>query len=169
MNTGAVIAIVVGAVVLVFLAVNRGLVSSGVQVGVGPGGATSVRGIVAPQPSSNYGGYLAASTAPGVSAALNGAFTGLGSALAGWFSPPHSAPLSAQGSSPTSPAGPAQPTGPATAVETQSAVIGGALVGPQVDPIVSYNSTSGSAFAWDSLAADNAPDVSASLESAYTV
>ena len=168
MNTGAVVAIVIGAVVLVFLAVNRGLVNSGVQVGVGPGGVTTTRGIVAPQPSANYGGYLAASTAPGVAGALNGALTGLGHALAGWLTPP-TTPQAA-------PSLFAQPSGPSAA--SAAAIAGGIgiatpgggtyaedgwAIGPQIDPVISYNSTGGSAFDWAGLSADNAYDPSAAL------
>lgn len=163
MSTGGVIAIVLGAVVLVFLAVNRGLVSSGVQVGIGPSGATSTRGIVAPQPSTNYGGYLAASTAPGVSSALNGALTGLGSGLASWFRPaPTSAPVVSQGANSASPSAAAQPVG----VQTTNMPISGALVGPQITPIsgLSYDATSGAAFGFGDLSAENAWTAADSLE-----
>ena len=177
MNTGAVVEIVIGAVVLVFLAVNWGVVNAGVQVGVGPGGVTTTRGIVAPQPSANYGGYLAASTAPGVAGALNGALTGLGHALAGWLTPPttpQAAP--AQGASASSPSLFAQPSGPSAA--SAAAIAGGIgiatpgggtyaedgwAIGPQIDPVISYNSTGGSAFDWAGLSADNAYDPSAAL------
>jgi hypothetical protein len=158
MSTGGWIAIVVGAVVVIFLAVNRGLITSGVQVGVGPGGVTTTRGIVAPQPTSNYGGYLAASTAPGVSNALNGALTGLGHAIAGWMNPPTSVPASpSQGASAASPSLAAQPIGPS------GAVAAGFAVGPQIDPSVGYGVTSGAAFDYAGLAGDNSFDPNASL------
>jgi hypothetical protein len=162
MSTGAWIAVVVGVVAVIFLAVNRGLVQSGVQVGVGPGGVTTTRGIVAPQPTANYGGYLAASTAPGVSNALNGALTGLGHALAGWMNPPAaaSAPV-AQGASASSPSLYAQPSGPALALG--GTAVAGALVGPQIDPTIQYDLTSGAAFDYSGLTQDNSFDPSASL------
>lgn len=158
MSTGATVAIVVGVLAVFYLAVSRGLVSSGVAVGVGPGGITSAKGIVAPQPSSNYGGYLAASTAPGVASALNGALTGIGSGLASWLhgSNPQ-APAPQQGASPTSPSLYAQPSGPV------GDFVAGSTVGPVVDPAVSYNATSGAAFDYPGLASDNGYDGSVAL------
>lgn len=164
MSTGGIVALAIAAVAVIFLAVNRGLISSGVQVGVGAGGVTSTKGIVAPQPSSNYGGYLAASTAPGVSSALNGALTGLGSAFAGWFggSPAPTKPVQ-QGATSNSPSLAAQPIG------TTDAPIGGALVGPQPASLsglqLTYDSgTTGAAFDYTGLANANSWDQSSSLE-----
>jgi hypothetical protein len=167
MKAGAIVAIVIGAVVVIFLAVNRGLISSGVSVGVGPGGVTTGKGIVAPQPSQNYGGYLAASTAPGVSSALNGALMGLGGAFASWMhetTPPGTTPIR-QGASPTSPSLGAQPIG----VTTSDAPIGGSLVGPQPATLsnlqLTYDAgTSGAAFDYAGLAGDNSWDSAASLD-----
>ena len=172
MSTGGTIALVIGVLAVFYLAINRGLINSGVQVGVGPGGVTSTKGIVAPQPSQNYGGYLAASTAPGVSSALNGALTGLGSAFAGWFGPTNPIASPAQGASPNSPSGAAQPSGPSVAAgaAVAAATPGGGsyaedgwIIGPQVDPAVSYNSTAGSAFDYSGLASDNGYDPSVAL------
>lgn len=164
MKAGAIIAIVVGVVAVIFLAVNRGLVSSGVSVGVGPGGSTSVRGIVAPQPSQNYGGYLAATTAPGISSALNGALMGLGSAFASWMGKPSTQAPVAQGASVSSPSLYAQPIG----VTSTEMPLSGSLVGPQPATLsglqLTYDSgSSGAAFDYAGLAADNAYDPSASL------
>lgn len=158
MSTGATVAIVVGVLAVFYLAVSRGLVSSGVSVGVGPGGITAAKGIIAPQPSSNYGGYLAASTAPGVSSALNGALTGLGSGLASWLhSSTPAQPAPQQGASASSPSLYAQPSGPA------GAFVAGSTVGPITDPVVSYDATSGAAFDYPGLAADNGYDASVAL------
>lgn len=167
MKAGVIIAVVVGAVAIIFLAVNRGLISSGVGISVGAGGSTSAKGIVAPQPATNYSGYLAASTAPGVSSALNGLLSGLGSGFGSWLGGGGgSTPGPNQGANPASPSLGAQPSGPSLA--TQNAPIGGALVGPQIDPItgLTYDATSGAAFDYSGLAADNAYDPTASLQAA---
>lgn len=162
MSTGGTIALVVGVLAIFYLAINRGLINSGVQVGIGPGGVTSARGIVAPQPSSNYGGYLAASTAPGVASALNGALTGIGSSLASWVhgSPAPAGPAPAQGASYNSPSMAAQPSGPV------GSYVAGSTVGPVIDPVVSYDATSGAAFDYPGLAADNGYDASVALSNA---
>lgn len=179
MSTGGIIAIVIGGLAILFFATSRGLINSGVSVGVGPGGVTTAKGIIAPQPSANYGGYLAASTAPGVSSALNGALTGLGGALAGWLGRPSSSPAApAQGASASSPSlaaqpsGPFMPSGPMPPTSIGIPTSGGGtfaedgwVIGPQISPDISFNSTAGSAFDYSGIASDNAFDPSASLES----
>lgn len=166
MKTGAIIAVVVGVVVVLYLAVSRGLIGSGVAVSVGPGGVTTAHGIVAPQPGSNYSGYLAATTAPGVSSALNGLLTGVGGAFTKWLTPNAPAqPAPAQGANAASPSLAAQPSGPvpAAAFGSASATGSGAPVGPMVPPDISYNATAGSAFDYSGLAGDNGYDPSFSL------
>lgn len=165
MSTGGVIALVIGAVAIIFLAVNRGLVQSGVPVG---------HGIVAPQPASNYGGYLAASTAPQVSNILSTLLSGANSAFHNWLAPKSpGTPAPAQGFSSSSPSAAAQPTGPAPGAiqpsnfDTTAGLVdtsGGWMIGPQVDPLVSYNQTPQSAFDYSGLASDNSFDPNASLE-----
>ena len=152
MKENTVIILVVAVAALLFWAISTGLLKTGVNVG---------GGIVAPQPSQNYSGYLAASTAPAVSGALSNAVFGLSSAFTSWLHPSggSSAPTPAgQQASATSPAGPAQPAGSTYASYDDS------LVGPQIDPIMSYGATPGSAFDYSGLAASNAYDPSYSLD-----
>lgn len=161
MKTGTVIAVVGGAVVLLFWAASRGLINAGVRVN--PSG--TVTGIVAPQPSQNYSGYLAASTAPAVTGAINTALSGLSSSLSAWLHPTGSPSVPpAQGATTSSPSLAAQPSGPTT---DQGVVASGAFVGPQVPPDLSYNATPGSAFDYSGLALDNSFDPEASLEPQY--
>lgn len=157
-DEGLIIALVIGAIAIFFFAVNRGLISSGVSVGVGAGGATSVKGIIAPQPSQNYSGYLAASTAPGVAGAINGLLSGIGSGASAWFSGVKSTPTPAVGN-------PAQAAAPvssvANAAQQQSVYDNTPLplpaLGPQLSDVnLAYDNTSGSSFGYDALAADNA-------------
>jgi hypothetical protein len=177
MKTGAVIAVVAGALILVFWATSRGLVNAGVAIG--PGGRPS--GIVAPQPSQNYSGWLAASTAGGVSNILNTALSGLNNVFGSWMQRSPQAPTVAQGANSGSPSLAAQPVGVTLAqiaalnqsvmapgtVQVSTSDIGSTLVGPQVDPAMSYAATAGSAFDMGGLYADNAYDPSASLDVAF--
>jgi hypothetical protein len=166
MKDSTIIILVVAGVAVLFWAVSTGLLKT-------VGGPVTVPGtnILAPQPTQNYSGYLAASTAPGVSSALNGALSGLGTGLnhlfAGWFGSPtgSSAPTPIkQGSNPASPSLGAQPVGPsASTIAAQTAE--GSFVGPQI-PEIGYEVTSGSAFDYSGLAADNGYDPAYSLESA---
>jgi hypothetical protein len=157
MKTGAVIAIVAGVLVALYFAVSRGLIGSGVAV-------KASGGVVAPQPAANYSGYLAATTAPQVSGILNTLLSGVNSAAHSWLAPSGapSSPAPQQGASPTSPSLFAQPSGPAP--QPTSYVADTTLVGPQIDPVMQYSATSGSAFDYSGLAADNSFDVNASLE-----
>src|SRR5919108_2458764 len=160
MSTGGVIAIVVGALVVVFLAVNRGLVHAGVQVPVGVGGQ---KGIVAPQPAQNYGGYLAATTAPQVSNILSTVISGANSALRSWLTPAPSAQTPPRvGASASSPSLSAQPSGPAVTYYQPT-------IGPVVSPDLSYNSTSQAAFDYSGLSFDNGFDPNASLDGVFSV
>jgi len=189
MKSGAIVALIIGALALVYLAVSRGLISSGVQVS-STGGVISQRGIVAPQPTQNYSGYLAATTAPGVSGAINGALSGLANAFSSWMSkppsqnPPVSSPAALPGAQTVASAvgtgvgsifgGPslaAAPSGPSIdAVGILPTDISNydlaalSNVGPVVDPAVSYTATDQAAFDYSGLALDNAYDPSASLE-----
>lgn len=171
MKTGAIIAIVAGALILIFWATSRGLIQSGVQVG--PTGTQ--RGIVAPQPAQNYSGYLAATTAPQVSGILNGLLSGLSGSVSSWFGKSAAPQPVAQGTNANSPALAA--TGSAgvaasilnTTNQQYIATLspstysdpGSTLIGPQVDPALQY--AGGSAFDYAGLAADNAYDPAASM------
>lgn len=170
MSTGGVIAIVLGVGAVIFLAVNRGLITAGVQVPVGVGGQ---RGIVAPQPAQNYGGYLAATTAPQVSSLLGTAISGLNNAFSSWLHPTTVAkPAPQQGANVSSPSMAAQPSGPSyVSASTNTFIAAEAAntptpIGPVIDPNMSYNATPGSAFDYSGMAFDNGFDPNASLEAA---
>jgi hypothetical protein len=168
MSTGGVIALVIGGIAVIFLLVNRGLVNAGVPVG---------HGIVAPQPSSNYGGYLAATTAPQVSGLLSTVLSGVTSAAHSWLSsnPPSSnTPAPNQSASASSPSLSAQPVGPNPGFIASGGILAagplgpsdsgmGWMIGPQVDPTISYNATPANAFDYTGLAYDNSYDPNASL------
>jgi hypothetical protein len=158
MKDETIIVLVVAAVAVFFWAASRGLFG----VGLGPTGLvanpqTGVQSgaINVPQPSSNYSGYLAASTAPGVSSALNSIIGGIGGGLAAWLSPSGSNPPTvSQGASPNSPSGAAQP-------QTMDIPLSGTLVGPQISPIMGLSyagNTIGSAFDYQALADANSYD-----------
>lgn len=156
MKEAPLIAIIVGGVALLYLAVKSG------WIGANPTAAIPVgKGVYAPQPAQNYSGYLAASTAPGVSNALNGIISGIGGAVSGWLhSPSVNTPAPAVRA--------AAPTGANQAVSTG--------VGPSnplgisnsndpalwTDPLL-YDNTNVTSFAYDQIAADNAFDPSYSL------
>ena len=161
-----VLIIVVAAAALLFWAVSSGLIKSGVVTVPGSGG------VVAPQPSSNYSGYLAASTAPGVAGAINTVLSGLGNTVDAWLGGTRSAQPTAAGqtANAASPALAAQPAGPSPAVIPPSATYvdySNALVGPQVDPAVAYAATTGAAFDYLGLAGANTADASYSLQPDY--
>jgi hypothetical protein len=156
MSTGGVVAIVIGAVVILFLAVNRGLINSGVQIS--PTGAQ--RGIVAPQPAQNYGGYLAATTAPAVSSAVSSLISLGNGALTSWMRPANSPTPVAQGGSVASPSLAAQPQGPAVTYYNANIT----PIGPVVSPDLGYVNTNQAAFDYVGLANDNGFDINASLE-----
>lgn len=158
MKDSTIIVLIVAAVALFFWASSRGLLG----IGLGPTGlianpATGAQSgaIAVPQPTQNYSGYLAASTAPGISSALNSIIGGIGGGLAAWLSPSGGrSPVVSQGANPNSPAYAAQP-------QTYSVPDSGTLVGPQLDPIagLSYQgATVGSAFDYAGLAGANAYD-----------
>lgn len=172
MKTGGVIAIVIGVIAVLYFAFSRGLIGTGGQV-VGAGG------ILAPQPSSNYSGYLAATTAPSVAGILNTTLSGINSGLHSWLSPAAPTPVTGQGASASSPSLAAQPVGPSSSVVApgvgsvsilspgtvgpSSYTAPTSLVGPQLDTTISYGSTSGAAFDYAGLAASNAYDPSSGL------
>ena len=158
MKPGAVIAIVIGVVAVIYYAFSRGIIGSGAVVTPG--------GILAPQPSSNYSGYLAATTAPQVSGILNTVLSGVNSGLHSWLAPSSpSTPAPAQSASPNSPSLAAQPSGPSSsAIVVNPFNYGPAPVGPQVDAGLSYNFTPMNAFDYGGLAAQNTFDPAVSLE-----
>jgi hypothetical protein len=167
MKEETVIILIVAGVALLFWATSSGLLK--VTGGAVPVGNT---GILAPQPSQNYSGYLAASTAPGVSSALNSIIGGLGTSLGAWLSPSGSPPPPVgQGASSASPSGAAQPIGvpnPAiqpTSISPSASLVGPTLVGPQIPPLdgTSYDATLGSAYDYNGLSAANSFDPSYSL------
>lgn len=155
MKVWGIVAIVGGILVALYFAASRGLIGSGVPVGR--------TGIVAPQPGTNYSGYLAATTAPQVSGILNTLLSGVNSAAHSWLAPSNSPSTVGpnQGASANSPALFASPVGP---MDTTMISATGTLVGPQIPPDVQYNATPGSAFDYSGLAADNSYDPNASLE-----
>ena len=174
--------IIVGIAAVLFWAVSTGFLKvTGGPVTVGPQGQIS--GVVSPQPASNYSGFLAASTAPGVSGLLNNVMSGLSGAFGSWINPASgNNTTTGQGSNPSSPSRAAQPAGPvgvqpsvyspnaslvAPVSGAPTAQLSGFLpsVGPQVDASLSYDATSGGAFDYSGLAADNAFDPTYSLES----
>lgn len=175
MKDSTVILLVVGGFVLLFWAFSKGIITAGVGptgLGVNPATGKPYGVITAPQPSTNYSGYLAATTAPGVSGALNGALSGIGSGLnnlfSGWFGGQSSNPTpsaSNQIASANSPALNAQPAGPVAAPFDFASTFQGTSnpVGPVVNPDVSYNATNWSAFDYNGLAASNSPDMTYSL------
>jgi hypothetical protein len=165
MKDSTVLIVVIAGFALIFWAFSKGFLSaSPTGLGINPQTGKPFGVVNIPQPSQNYSGYLAASTAPGVSTALNGALSGIGAGLnnlfSGWIggssqvqgvnqgavNPPASAPSAA-----------AQPVGP-------TAQIFGPFVGPVAYPDVSYNATPGSAFDYAGLAADNVYDPTYSLQ-----
>jgi hypothetical protein len=176
MKESTIIILVVAGVAALFWAVQTGLIKV-------TGGAVNVGGgIVAPQPSQNYSGYLAASTAPGVSGALNAILGGVGSTLSSWL-----APANANPAAPT-PAQVAASVGPVPgSIQPTSATIGTQLVspsfagpsgpslanlmpsysatpiGPQTDASLNYDSTTGNAFDYNGLSGANAYDPAYSL------
>lgn len=168
MKEETVILLVVGAFALLFWGVSTGIIrTTGGNIQLGGG-------ILAPQPSQNYSGYLAASTAGGVSGVLNTALSGLSSTLTGWLGGGGQGPVVNQGpvvpasSAPTQAAQPAGPT-PASFYSGSSApamLNASALapVGPVVPPDLSYGATSGAAFDYAGLAGANTYDPSYSIQ-----
>jgi hypothetical protein len=153
MKDNVIVIAVIAGVALLFWAVSTGLIkTTGGNVAIGGG-------IVAPQPAQNYSGYLAASTAPAVSNALSGAVSGLSSSLSSWLSGlgGSTATPVGQAANPNSPALAAQPIGP------QVIPTLGSYAGPQVDPLLAYDSTSGSAYDYAGLAGANSYDPSYDL------
>jgi hypothetical protein len=172
MKDSTIVVLVVAGVVALFWAASTGLIKTGIQV---------------PQPAQNYSGYLAASTAPAVTGALNSIIGGLSNSISGWLSP--AAPpttvsgtpgqiatlqASAASSSPQttdtpvgnqliSPTFAASPSGPnftglvASVQPPQNS-------GPVVDPSLSYASTSQAAYDYTGLAASNPYDAGYSLD-----
>jgi hypothetical protein len=174
MKDSTIIIIVVAVAAGLFWAVSTGLIkTTGGMINVGGG-------VIAPQPSANYSGYLSASAAPAISGAINQSISGLGSLFSGWLSSSNPAPKINQTASSTSPSGAAQPAG-ASLSQVQTAAIEQAsgtgafvapttyasysdtLVGPQIEPVMRYSATSGSAFDYAGLAADNSYDSDYSL------
>jgi hypothetical protein len=150
------LAVVIGGFALLYLAVKSG------WIGGNPNAAIPVgRGVYAPQPAQNYSGYLAASTAPGVSDALNGLLSGVGGALSGWLHTRSS----------NSPAPNVQAAAPTGAYQAASTGIGPSNplgISDSNNPMLwtdplAYDNTGVTSFAYDALAADNAYDPTYSL------
>ena len=178
------IIVIIGGFILLFWAFSRGLIGSGIGptgIAVNPQTGVASGAISVPQPTQNYSGYLAATTAPGVSNALNTLVGGLGTTLSGWFSGGSNPPQVAQGPAAPAvqaPSQAAQPSGP-TPINpiTGGGFFAGANapamlnataatpVGPITDPSVTYDATSGSAFDFGGLAASNSVDPTYSLMS----
>jgi hypothetical protein len=167
MKDETLIIFIVAGFALLFWAVSTGLIKT-TGGGVNVGG-----GIVAPQPATNYSGYLAASTAPGVSSALNSILGGVGTSVAAWLSPEPSTatntPFVNQGPmqpAVSAPSAAAQPQGPSSSglVAAQTVQNTSVPVGPVIDPSISYLSTNQDAFNYLGLSSANAVDPGYSLE-----
>lgn len=170
MKDSTVIILIVGGFALLFWAMSRGLLTgTPTGLGVNPATGRPYGVITAPQPTTNYSGYLAATTAPGVSSALNGALSGIGTGLnnlfSGWFGGASTAPSPNQTASASSPALAAQPNGAVYGPFVDASTFQGTAnpIGPVINPEMSYNSTSGSAFDFYGLANANSPDMTYSL------
>jgi hypothetical protein len=160
-NETTIILLAVGVIALLYYAFSRGLIGAGIGptgLAVNPGTGKLVGAVQVPQPTTNYSGYLAASTAPGVANALNGALSGLGNTLSSWLGRSSSVAPTNQGASPTSPALAAQPYGPVGPMPSNT------YIGPATDPALAYDAVSGSAFDYYGLSTDNSFDSSYSLE-----
>lgn len=178
MKTSTLLILVGAGFALIVWAFSKGLISSG-AVPISAAGQPKPGTIVAPQPAQNYGGFLAASTASGVSSVLNTAISGLNNLFTGWFGKSSGSTPVAQGSNPSSPSLFAQPgqtlqqlTNLQTANQNYIASLepstysnpGSTLIGPQIDPSLAF--TSDGSFDYAGLAADNAFDPEYSLEEA---
>lgn len=182
MKDSTIILLVVAGGALLFWAVSTGLIrTTGGAIPVGPQGQIPSGAIYAPQPSTNYSGYLAATTAPGVSTALNSALSGLGTGINHLFSGWLSGSAAAQPSAVSPSGGPnAAQTAPSDtpALAASAGQIYGPFmsqadlqgtsnpVGPIVDPAVGYAATSGAAFDYSGLASANSYDPGYSLQDA---
>jgi hypothetical protein len=175
MKDSTIVLLLIGGAALLFWAVSTGLIrTTGGMIPVGAQGQVAGGTILAPQPSSNYSGYLAATTAPGVSTALNSALSGISTGVnhlfAGWFGGSGAAagPAPQQTASANSPALAAQPAGPVYGpfVDAQTFQGTSSPVGPINDPSVAYGATSGAAFDYAGLANANTYDPGYSLQDA---
>jgi hypothetical protein len=160
MKEGGVIAIVAGVVIVLWFAVNKGLI----QARAVPVGA----GVYAPQPAQNYSGYLAASTAPGVSGALNSILSGVGGAVTAWLKkgPSNPAPAvsaAAPGMGGYLGSGGVGPSNPMGTIDQNDPAYLAMLAGNTDAAAMAYDQTTNNAFAYDALAADNAYDPNYSL------
>lgn len=151
--------IVIGAVVIGLLVIFSKQQAVQTQVALG-------QKQIIPQASQNYGGYLAASTAPAVSSALSGFLTGLGNLTTSWFhgsNPPQTASPSA-----AQPQGAQQYNSGGVGVNMPLPVSVYGATAPVVISDTSYDNTTGSAFNYGGLAADNSFDPLYSLDPATT-
>lgn len=150
------LAIVIGGFALIYLAVKSGWIGPNQSAAIPVG-----RGVYAPQPAQNYSGYLAASTAPGVSSALNGLLSGIGGAVSGWL---HQAPKNV----PAPNVQAAAPTGAYQSASTGVGPMNPTGISDSNDPFLwtdplAYDNTDVMSFSYDALAADNAYDPTYSL------
>jgi hypothetical protein len=168
MKDSTVILLVVGGFVLLFWAFSKGfLTASPTGLAINPQTGQPYGAIQVPQPATNYSGFLAATTAPGVGQALNTIIGGLGTGLSAWISggAAPNVPTPGQSASVNSPALAAQPTGALYGPFVDATTFQGTAtpVGPIVDPTASYNSTSGLAFDYSGLSSANSFDPTYSL------
>lgn len=173
MKDSTILILVIGGLALLFWASSKGFISaSPTGLGINPATGKAYGTIAVPQPSTNYSGYLAASTAPGVTSALNALIGGLGSTTSSWLAGSGAAtPTVGQGAtnpSSSAPSAAAQPVGPSSSYFYSGAYLNpisspSAAVGPAVAPELSYGATSGAAFDYAGLASSNAVDPSYSL------
>lgn len=159
-NENTIIIVVIAGIALLFWAMSKGLISS-TGLSVTPSGQ-QVGLISVPQPTQNYSGYLAATTAPAVSSAVNTAVSGLSTGVnhlfSAWFGQSTPTPYVNQGPvapAASAPSAAAQPMGPITPVTT---------VGPQIPSDISYAATAGSAFDYTGLANANSWDSTYALQ-----
>lgn len=173
MKESTVIVLLVAGFAVLFWAFSKGFISaSPTGLGINPSTGQAYGVVNVPQPSTNYSGYLAASTAPGVSSALNQIFGGIGTGLSSWLSGGGSStPVVNQGpiAPPASaPSASAQPTGPTpsgffSGASANPVLSASAAVGPAIAPDLSYDATQNSAFDYAGLSSANAFDPNYSL------
>lgn len=180
MKDSTILILIVGGFALLFWAFSRGLLTaSPTGLGINPATGRAYGTVAVPQPSQNYSGYLAASTAPGVASALNGALSGIGVGLnnlfSGWLGSSNTGsgggnqgPVAPAASAPSAAAQPSGPTpGSFYSGASAPAMLNATAytpVGPVVPPDVSYAATPGSAFDYQGLSVDNSYDPSYSLQ-----
>lgn len=156
MKEAPLLAVIIGGFAILYLAIKSGWIGPNQSAAIPVG-----KGVYAPQPAQNYSGYLAASTAPGVSSALNGLLSGIGGAVSGWLHTP----------SVNSPAPNVRAVTPTSYSQSVSTGIGPGNITGTADSFdqtlwdnpIAYDNTDVTAFSYDAIAADNAYDPTYSL------